>query len=756
MMPFVGLQQRGHAGVEFAGHAPMRVGHRGGRFRRAAADGVDRRGLFGRRRLQTADQVGVTRVEFSPDAFMRFGDLVGVALAVRAQCLDRGVRHRLQSVDDIDAQRLLLDMQPVAGFGETFGGGFGALGQAFGGLGGGFREGIDQMAAAVLEVAANRVMRLGDARDGELGMGLQRHRGGGGRLGQTGEQGVGLNFERLRHEVVRVGDAFAGQSAARIQRFQRVLGRALQRLDQRASAIVEAAGGLKVGVRDGGGDGVGLLAHRLDGAAPAVVEPVDQPIAVLGEIARQHGARIRQPRGEGIAMTADRLQRLRAGGGDAGGDIVAAGRDRVARRLRGGLQLHHHAKPFAADGAHRALGRFGEVLADFLVTAADFLDQGFAARAKRIVELFGPLEQLGGARFGSACNGAGDLFAEAAQSRDARRRRALDRLRELLGRRSERDRRHLADLFDAGGELLADRFELPRRAALRGDDRVAHGIAVGEDRLALIGEFGDQRAQTPLMLTRGAFERRQFVAHQRFEFGRARERALHAVAHRGDFAPDRLRQRRELLIGHRFRLGQPNRDMGDRGGRLAQILQSPGERDKADQRHHRRDRRQQKQHGFRAEQQRRRRERLGHPLVAVIAAQGEPDERGQHGQRYRRAARSLDLQRLHDRPCGGAIVIGVPVGRGQAQLGRLGLPARLLRFGDRRLERRGLGRRRRGGGGLGGRRRSFGGGVLLGAEIKRVLDREHGLGYGIRRLIFLRHCVRLRSQAIPPAGAGSL
>ena len=709
MLPFVGVEQRSDAGVEFPGHAAVRVGDRGGGFGGAAADQVHGRGLFGDRRPQSADEVGVAGVERNADPFMRLGHLGGVAFAVRPQHLNRGMRHRLQPVDGVDAERLLLRLQLDASVGEPVCGGFGAPRQGFGRLGGRFRKGVDQMAAALLEVAPDRVMRLGDSRDGVFGVGLQRHRSRRGRLGEAREKGVGFRFERLRHRFVRLDDAVADDSAAHVERGERVLGRVLQRLHQRAGALVEAARSVGVGLADGGGDRVGLLAHRLHGGAAAVVEPVDQPIAVFGEIAREQRARIRQPGGDRVAVAADRLHRVVARGGDAGADLAAAGRDRFVGRMGGGFELHHHAEPFAANGLDDPLGRIGEVAADFLMATADLVDEVFAAHAKRLVALLGPPHQRRRARFGRAGERARNVVAQAAKPRDARGAGALDRLRELLGRGAEQARRRRADLADAGGQLLANRLKILRRAAVDARNGGAHRFAIDENRFALIGEFGDQRAQAPLVLARGAFERGQFVADEGFQFRSAGEGAFDAVAHSGDFAADRLGERRELLARHRFRFGQPNRDMGDRGRRLAQVLQSPRERDEADQRHHRSDRRQQEQHGFRPEQQRRSRKILRHPLVAVIGAEPEPEQRRDNGESRRRGARSLDLQRLHDRPGGGAIVVGVTVGRRQTRLAGVGktaggLARRLLGPGRGRLQRRRLRRRRGDLGGLFGRR----------------------------------------------------
>ena len=101
----------------------------------------------------------------------------------------------------------------------------------------------------------------------------------------------------------------------------------------------------------------------------------------------------------------------------------------------------------------------------------------------------------------------------------------------------------------------------------------AHAAAVGDDRLALVGHFGDQRANAAFVVGIGALERRDLGTHERLQFGGASQRPLDAVAHRGDFPADRLGQRGDLLARHRFRLREPQRDLGDRARRDAQFLQ---------------------------------------------------------------------------------------------------------------------------------------------------------------------------------------
>ncbi len=573
-------------------------------------------------------------------------------------------------------------------------------------------------------------------------------------LHQRGDAG----FEFARDAVVDVGDAVHGVGAAGIERIERRVARLFKRRDELAGAGVEAVGHVGVGLGDRLRDGLPLRAQRHHRAAAALLQYVRERLAVRPEIARELRARYGKARSDAVAVAADRLRRLDAAGDDALGDLAGAGGDGLARGMGGGFELDDDAEPLAADGFDRALGRIGEAAPDFVVAPADFVDEVLAARAQGFVDLVGFGDQLGRRGLGGLGEGAGDFVADAAQAPDAFGAHALDSLDELLGGRPERGLRDVADLADLARDLDADGFQPLRRALMSLGEGDARGVARDKNRLAMVDELGDERAQAPLVLAGGALQGGDLGADQGFQFDGAVEGALDAVSHRRHLAADRLGERGELLAGHGLGLCEPDGDMGDRGRRLAQVGQAPGERDEAEQQHRGRDRRQEEQHGFRTQEERRRRNIIGHALIAVIGAEREPDHGDDRGDEDRRAGRPLDLQRLDDEAGGGAVVVGGGRGRGEARLHAfaeaLGGVARGLRLlglgrGRGRLQRRGRRGRRRGwrpggrAGGLGGGRASGRGLVLLLAEAQGVLDREHGLGYGIRSLVFLGHFVRL-------------
>ena len=114
-------------------------------------------------------------------------------------------------------------------------------------------------------------------------------------------------------------------------------------------------------------------------------------------------------------------------------------------------------------------------------------------------------------------------------------------------------------------------------------DGVADLLALADQGVALVREGLEQAADADFVVVIGALERGHLVGDQSFELGGARERALDAVAHRGDLAADRLADGDDRLARDLFRLGEPHGDAGHRLGDQAQLLRAPdhvGEHDR--------------------------------------------------------------------------------------------------------------------------------------------------------------------------------
>ena len=185
-----------------------------------------------------------------------------------------------------------------------------------------------------------------------------------------------------------------------------------------------------------------------------------------------------------------------------------------------GLEVQRLGQPVAGLGDRFGGGRAGafEALEQVAAALAELLDHGVAG----ITECARDVLAFLGERVGDAAR----------------------RLVDLLGHK-------LADLRDVVGEIEVHTV-----------DGVAYRFGLPDQGVALAAEILQQRADAHFIVGVGVLERGDLVADQRLELGGARQRALDAVAHGGDLAPDRLADGDDRLARHRLRLGEPHGDLG--------------------------------------------------------------------------------------------------------------------------------------------------------------------------------------------------
>ena len=473
-----------------------------------------------------------------------------------------------------------------------------------------------------------------------------------------------------------------------------------------------------------GRNGIAMETNGVDGLRAARDEALQQAFAVLAEFARERVARFGQPGRNGIAVETNRVGSLRAAGIQAFDDLLAMSDDRFCRRLGGRRHLDRDGQALRTQGLDGVRAARADALMKFLVAAVDFGDQRSRCRIDSRIDVGDPRQQAGRAVIGRAGETFGDVRAQSQKPLvqlialggdpiDGRSAGSIHRHRDFLGRGAERAGEALTDLRNLGGDPIPDPFQVPGDRGMGLADRVAKLPAIGENRFALIGHFRDQATKPPLVFARRAFQGRNFRPHELFEFGCARVGALDPVAHRRDFAADRLGKRDELLARHRLGLGQPHRHSCDRTGGKPQLLQTARERREREEEDDGAERRQPEQRRFGPEQGlprgRPRRERRV-LIITVDPAQQQPNAREHRGGDDRRLARSVDLQRLDDRSGGGAVVVGGRRLRRQGGRG-LGRPR-----GARACEQRGIGR-------LGGDRRLEGRGGCRGTPPARAEGR---------------------------------
>ena len=240
----------------------------------------------------------------------------------------------------------------------------------------------------------------------------------------------------------------------------------------------------------------------------------------------------------------------------------------------------------AVERPRDRIGERAEALDDILAAPLQVERQCLAGLAQAAARFF----HLGGEKPDDGLAGAGQLAGDM----HAGFRQPAD---DLVALRGQTEQDSLAGLAERGRDFLAlgaeglrdahagvaDGFrQLQRRRRervgeifMRARHGAAHLLGVEHDGLALVREIVDQSTDAPLVVGVGAFERRDFGAHERLEFAGARERALDAVAHRGDLAADGLRERDDLLGGDRFRLGEPDGDLAHRTRGQAHFLGAP-------------------------------------------------------------------------------------------------------------------------------------------------------------------------------------
>ena len=400
---------------------------------------------------------------------------------------------------------------------------------------------------------------------------------------------------------------------------------------------------------------------RFGKPAAGDVDAIDEIVDPLAEISRQGFAGDGQARRHRLAVQADRFGGLRAAVGDAADDssvVLASAVERppsrrpnwdddavavTAQRLR--RRRRRSASMRLTRSSLRALKsatrpRRSRGCADRCRPRGAMMSSALRPLASASRAATSAPTAVRDSCICAPCAAIRSTVAEPARSiawRYPRRRRRS---------RWRRARRRWKCVRRGARRSFRDRAAMP---LVRVVDHRAHAAAVGDDGLALVGHFGDQRANAAFVVGIGALERRDFGTHQRLELGGARQRALDAVAHRGDFAADRLGERGDMLARHRFGLGEPQRDLGDRARRDAQFLQAARQGGKAEEQDRRSERRQARAAPFPAGS--------GHsraPSSAVRSGRAEVRNRVGHAQRQpdgRRDRAATNGARLGRRDC---------------------------------------------------------------------------------------------------------
>ena len=146
----------------------------------------------------------------------------------------------------------------------------------------------------------------------------------------------------------------------------------------------------------------------------------------------------------------------------------------------------------------------------------------------------------------------------------------------------------LGDFVDARCDRVRDQRDVVAQIDLHAGDGAANLLGLSDQIVALMGDILQQRADAHFVVAVGALQRRDFVGDEGFKFAGACDRALDAVAHRGDFAADRLADGDHRIASGAFGLREADRDLRHRLRDHAQFLAAPGKaRQEVEQQHRR-------------------------------------------------------------------------------------------------------------------------------------------------------------------------
>ena len=405
----------------------------------------------------------------------------------------------------------------------------------------------------------------------------------------------------------------------------------------------------------------------------------DERVAMGGDGRADFLAFLAEARRQRSGLGAEAFDQRRVAGAEAGVQILRLAQEGIGDALRG---LRQFSRDLVARRGE-ASREFGALVLEFGAARVESIGDD----AGRVLDLAGDVRagrrdarrEIGAARIdfrgargetvGDEARGlrefGGDLVADRGETgrhvgaagvdlSDQRIPRAGQGQADFLALHAERRRDASSGFADAQRHAVARLLEFLRKGFLRIGDGGAHPVGVGQNRLALGGEFVDELAHAPLVVGVGPLEIGDFRPDHGFKFAGARQRALQPVAHGGDFAADGLRQSDDLVGGERLRIGEPEGHFRHGAGRVPHFARAARER-RGDEKEN---------HGTNGDQPperelfHRERTRL-FQIPGEKSGQAEPSGRSGDGERERRATGTI-LQGLEDLADRSNVVVGRP------------------------------------------------------------------------------------------------
>ena len=307
----------------------------------------------------------------------------------------------------------------------------------------------------------------------------------------------------------------------------------------------------------------------------------------------------------------ERVAGLVAAGQDLGGEPVAGVVDLADEVAAAQLELEQQRVAGILQGVVHLLGAVGNAVDDGGGALLEFAGDAVDALVQHLVDAVGEIDELvvdvagleieaGGEAFAGVEHRAGGLgagFLEAVEQVAAALAERQDHVVAGIAERAgdvgaalfQRAGDALGDFVDARGDRVRDQRDVVAQVDLHAGNGAADLLGLADQVVALMGDVLQQRANAHLVVAVGALERRDFVGDQGFEFAGARDRAFDAVAHRRDFAADRLADRHHGIAGRALGLREADRDLRHRLRDHAQFLAAPGQAGEEIEQQHRRD-----------------------------------------------------------------------------------------------------------------------------------------------------------------------
>ena len=307
----------------------------------------------------------------------------------------------------------------------------------------------------------------------------------------------------------------------------------------------------------------------------------------------------------------ERVARLVAGREDLGGKAVAGIVDLGDEVGAAQLELEQERVGGVLEGVVDLLGAVGDAVDDGGGTRLELAGDAVDAVVQHLMDAIGEVDELvvdvagleveaGGQPLGGVEHGARGFcagFLEAIEQVAAALAEREDHVVAGIGERRsdvgaalfQRAGDALGDLVDARGDRIRDQRDVVAQVDLHAGNGAAHLLGLADQVVALVGDILQQRADAHFVVGIGAFERRDFVGDQRFQFAGARDRALDAVAHRRDLTADGLADRDHGIACGGLRIGEAHCDLSHRLRDHAQFLTAPGEACEEIEQQHRRE-----------------------------------------------------------------------------------------------------------------------------------------------------------------------